>query len=506
MATTESKEQNIEHSFVQLDKKEQLAIDEKEQNKQSVDATAIVVIGRTGAGKSSLIHLFANAAKIGHGINSQTTGCHLYEESTSRYFLDSQGASDSNNTPDDQVLRDILKALYDANISNIKVIWCVSGDTQSRAAQEFKKQAKFIKNNLGANSGNIWQSCLIIKKQGNATPSTGLDGLLGASTEYGSNIKYGDSRLFGYSFYDANTADNTVKQALKFITDPTARTQFLKLSGFWNKNDIKNALNKLLAQLPVFSISFTIKKCSKCGSKGDPRFVFAKCHTASEKHHPKGLIKFHPNQKVKYHPAKTPQSYHPKEVTKYHSGYVQQKSHHPGYKKSIYYHPKGSYWNWFENQDTHWRWKCCEKFKYYGDPDDTSRPKDNGCTFAHDKWTCCGYSGSSGPCTSYYAYSCCGGSKSAEGCKLGFGCCHRATTDRGCKLEWSCCKKSIDDKGCLEKYSCCNAPDDNKGCKIKYECCNKPETDKGCEERCSNASCHVKWGDGPGCVDVNTDK
>eukprot|EP01083_Nonionella_stella_P063014 163808_1 len=477
----------IEHTF-QAPKECEDSGDEKKAP-ETPPEMATVCVGSTGTGKSSLINLFCkNQVRVGHGTKSETQGSALIASNTGQW-LDTQGANDSSGVDDEKVLTDILKQLHDSNVNEIKVVWCVSGD-MCREKQEFQSQARFIQS-LGK---GVWDSCLIIKKKGDPRPDE-MDGVVAAARRYGANISECNYRhLYGYTGLEFGdlSKDRLLKRINKIKDDATRKEELLEC-GYLTNTEIVSEISGKLSKLSPLHIHFENKECSKCGQRGDPRFVYAPCHTESEKHHSKPTVSYHPKGTVKYHPSPTLQYFHPKKVTYFHPGYVQKKYHHPGHKKSIYYHPEGSYWNFFKHGDSDWRWKCCEKLKYYS----SGSKKDNGCTFAHDKWTCCGYSGSSGPCTSYYAYSCCGKSESSQGCQLGFECCHRDTTDRGCTQEYGCCK-SPSDEGCTKKYLCCNAPSENKGCKQKYECCDKDLGEEGCGERCK--ACQKEWGKGPGCV------
>ena len=146
------------------------------------------------------------------GVKSTTKGAKLWKESDSRYWLDSQGANDSGGADDEKVLTDVLKNLYDNQVTNIKVVWCFSDDL-CREKQEFITQSKFIKL-LG---NNVWNSCLIILKKGPIKPDN-MDGVIAAARSQGSNIRYGDKRLFGYTGLDfMSEKDKSTDRLLKII-------------------------------------------------------------------------------------------------------------------------------------------------------------------------------------------------------------------------------------------------------------------------------------------------
>lgn len=229
-----------------------------------------------------------NNVIVGHNTQSQTTQSTLFQESKSndRYWLDSQGANDSSGTNDAKVLTDILKKLYDEKITKIKVIWCVSGD-MCREKQEFQLQAKFIKS-LG---DNIWRSCVIIKKKGKPQPKN-MPGVLAAANRYGANLTQNShNHLFGFKGLDyGNNSNDDVLELLNEETDINKRREKYRKYGYFTNDQIVTEVNSKLARLPSTAIEFQIKKCSKCGVKGDPRFVYAPCHGQSQQYHPQILV------------------------------------------------------------------------------------------------------------------------------------------------------------------------------------------------------------------------
>eukprot|EP01084_Bolivina_argentea_P298725 514832_1 len=441
----------IQHQFA--DSKEEHKQEQKEDRQ-----IAIVAVGTTGTGKSSLIKLFCgNNVEVGHGTNSQTKSPILYnEEKNSRYWLDTQGANDSSGDADEQILTDILKKLYEKRICNTKIIWCVSGDMDKNKG-EFQTQANFIKNILGKHNQLIWQSCMIIKKKGDPNPKNDMDGILDAARQYGCNIKYGDDRLFGFTYFDGKTVDvaNIKDRALAVVYTTTTegskqRQDALRMLGYFSSDEIKNRLNDRLNKIPSNPIHFEIKKCEKCGVTGDPRFIYAPCHVQAEFHHPESLVLYHPQGKELYHPAGT-EYYHPSAAIK---KYKQVKS---------YYHSgSNEYYNDYRYvpHKRLRRMSCCHNLVY-----------DRGCCYTYRDGD------------SYWEYPCC-----------------NSTNPSGCTERYSCCRRGMDSEGCIEKYICCNGHVNIKGCEQKFPCCDKraAERDNGCSKRCS--VCKNEWGKSSGCM------
>lgn len=245
---------------------------------------AVIAIGTTGTGKSSLIKLFCGNAIPGDGTSSQTLQCELYRQLRNNdiYWLDTKGANSSDGADDETVLRNILKKLYDDHITNIKVIWCVSGD-MCRERQEFQTQARFIRS-LG---NDVWNSCLIIQKLGKPKPKK-ISGVLAAARRYGANItEECYHRLFGFKALEyGDFSDDDHLQDINEIENVETRQAKYKRSGYFTNDQIVTEVNHKLSQLPALEIEFEIKQCHKCIIRGDPRFIHAPCHPRSESYHP----------------------------------------------------------------------------------------------------------------------------------------------------------------------------------------------------------------------------
>eukprot|EP00484_Ammonia_sp_Unknown_P026392 CAMPEP_0197025856 /NCGR_PEP_ID=MMETSP1384-20130603/6066_1 /TAXON_ID=29189 /ORGANISM="Ammonia sp." /LENGTH=423 /DNA_ID=CAMNT_0042454433 /DNA_START=20 /DNA_END=1292 /DNA_ORIENTATION=+ len=267
---------------------------------------AVICIGSTGTGKSSLIRLYCgDHVAVGHDTHSQTTKSTLFQQlnSNQKYWLDSQGANDSNGSKDEKVLTDIMRCLYRESISKIKVVWCVSGDL-CREKQEFQTQAKFIQS-LG---NDVWNHCIILKKKGKPMPKK-MDGVLAAANRYGANLSRNDTkRLLGFKAlqYEQKNADDDdddddTLELLNEIEDEEKRREQYKKYGYLRNDEIVQQVDAKLAGLRSLCVEFQIQQCVKCGVKGDPRFVYAPCHAVREQFHPEPLELYHDGDLVYEH-------------------------------------------------------------------------------------------------------------------------------------------------------------------------------------------------------------
>eukprot|EP01083_Nonionella_stella_P022463 62137_1 len=484
--------------------------DAKEEKVTEFSNSAIVVVGTTGTGKSSLINLFCgNVAVIGHGVHSKTKDSHLFSETADkgRFWLDSQGANDSDGVDDEKVLTDALRKLYDQKIGNIKIIWCIEGGRFDKAKHEFTLQAKFIKI-LG---NNAWNSTIIIQKGGRPNPKL-IDGLLAAANAQGSDIHYGDRRLFGFTGTQYGNGkhlenDDQYQDWLEDFGDNQAKLnqKFAKF-GYYTNRQIMDLVNQRLGTLHSLQITFTISKCTKCGVTGDTRFIFAPCHVAEEQHHPKEIENYHPgtytsrmihtgsHQRYTSHPG----SYSQRQIgdgdnprRRFHKGEWTYSYYHWGSDTREYHHSSGTVqYKYFLFAS--WQWgrkhKCC------GDDEGSQ-----GCC-SRDYYTCCNQSSGSSGCSTKYYWSCCSNSnQNSDGCWMNYyTCCNRDGDECKTDYKWTCCDR--DGAGCTKEnyYTCCDK--DADGCKTRYKCCEKEPNEEGCEKRCSNATCYKKWGTGPGCT------
>eukprot|EP01084_Bolivina_argentea_P091457 164641_1 len=438
---------NIQHSFTHSD-------DEKEMisNKE-----AVIAVGSTGTGKSSIIRIYCgDQVDVGHDVESKTKESSLFKElnNNNKYWLDSQGANDTTGTNDEKVLKDVLRKLYDESITKIKVIWCVSGD-MCREKQEFQTQARFIKS-LGHNT---WNSCVFIKKKGRPQPNK-MDGVLAAANRYGANISHGDNRLFGFKALEyGNIQDDELLEVINEGTNTTQRKEKYKKHGYFINSEIVTEVNNKLSVLPFITIHFTMQKCSKCAVKGDPRFIYAPCHSKLEKYHPHSTVPYH---------SGSLRSFHSGSLQSYHSGSPQShniyESYHPGKwddhvvrNASLHLLTFGIHTIARAATDSFADWTCCHSTNY----------NKSGCRQRIK--------------SSYVKYSCCSGAAGSHGCLKKYGCCNGAVGSSGCRKE----------------FNCCGGAQSNSGCNRKYECCQNNLGSAGCKNRCQ--SCKRTWGNSSGC-------
>merc|ERR1719391_74207 len=114
------------------------------------------------------------------------------------------------------------------------------------------------------------------------------------------------------------------------VTEPDTphRAAMLKKAGYLTREEITVEVNQRLQDMDPLQIAFTIQQCTKCGNRGDPRFVHEKCHVTKESYHPKGLEKRHKDT--------SPTAVHPSSALPYHPGALAMK--HPG-KMDEQFHP-----------------------------------------------------------------------------------------------------------------------------------------------------------------------
>eukprot|EP01084_Bolivina_argentea_P062219 113754_1 len=138
---------------------------------------AIIAVGTTGTGKSSIVQLFCgDDVQVSHATTSQTKTAELFIESgddktSNRKWMDTQGTDDSDmDDTDDRILKKIFKKLWIKKVHFVIVLWLVSGDFD-RQKGEYLRQAKFIQSLQTENSKtNIWKSTLMIQKMGTLQP------------------------------------------------------------------------------------------------------------------------------------------------------------------------------------------------------------------------------------------------------------------------------------------------------------------------------------------------
>lgn len=95
---------------------------------------AIIAVGTTGTGKSSIVKLFCgNDVGVSHDTVSKTKKAELFEEigddaMENRKWMDTQGTDDSDmDDTDEKILKKIFKKLWLKKIHFITVLWLISG-------------------------------------------------------------------------------------------------------------------------------------------------------------------------------------------------------------------------------------------------------------------------------------------------------------------------------------------------------------------------------------------
>ena len=77
-----------------------------------------------------------------------------------------------------------------------------------------------------------------------------------------------------------------------------------------------------LSKFPLLKLEFLHEKCSKCGIKGDHRFVSAPCHTKCHRIHPGQIEYYHDKDIELYHPYPTLKHITSSGTTIRHSNYI----------------------------------------------------------------------------------------------------------------------------------------------------------------------------------------
>eukprot|EP01083_Nonionella_stella_P181314 649064_1 len=484
---------------------------------------AVLVIGITGTGKSSIVGLLSgHGTKVSSGSQRGTDTTSMFQSKYDKnlYFIDTVGLQDSNigfiNWADPKLLKKTLQYVHHMGVHKIKIILCVSGDTGTRMGP-FTQMTHFIGgmqlheeglediNVCQSNSSNstdefemieanIWNSVLIIKK---GTPGTigidpeGIDdmkGVISAARQGGATESFEDKRhIFGFTCTD--WMDNQKYQSIMKVLKPDQYEE----NGYFTKQNAKTIITKKLNALPSFELVFQKEQCTKCGAKGDPRYIIAPCHTKDEYFHIKPPERYHSGQQTQKHTSILTDH-------QIHSGWM-----HTGQRKSIHnghvsrYHPgniretsvartmaciftlgwselvtwQGTAWHWYDCCNEYIgtatpcarRWSCCN-----------APPGRQFCANTGTHWTCCNKGGVSQGCTETTAT------------KKRYMCCNQAEGSSGCEMVWNCCGQ----------YKGCKKPGNYDGCKVDYPCCKRELDSMGCTKKCPN--CKINWGKGPGCV------
>ena len=124
------------HKWIDCDEKE-----EKVNSAYDGARYAIVVLGKTGVGKSSLIKTMTSnqTIRVSGGSDSCTKNMGFYLDRNNILWIDTVGGMDVNQ--DSEILFRLIKQqCFKNNINKIKLIWCV--DSNQRTDSEYLIQAR----------------------------------------------------------------------------------------------------------------------------------------------------------------------------------------------------------------------------------------------------------------------------------------------------------------------------------------------------------------------------
>eukprot|EP01083_Nonionella_stella_P208807 757538_1 len=520
-----------EHYFKDFDdehkeqaKKEKGIADFMSFNKD-VDEYAIVAVGTTGTGKSSIVQLFCGEdVLVSHETTSSTKRADIFDEKgddakPNRKWMDTQGTDDSDmDDTDEKILKKIFKLLWAKKIHFINVLWLISGDFD-RQKGEYLRQAQFIQSLQTEHSQtNIWKSVLMIQKMGTLQPKWNkIRGIIDSAKKHGANMVYLNEdcvkdHIVGFKCIELINlkGDDPMYEAL--VDAETPQDKLVQL-GYVRKHEMKSILIERLKNMDIFMLDYLDKICEKCSLRGDPRYLYYKCHYKPAPHHPKSLVPYHPNPLEEYHPLHThiihPNKVihiHPKQLEIYHPEEIVQMEvddidnpvfDHPGEYITII---SGKLCCTKETQ----KWNCCQKEAKYAKGCRKQFPKkevlqypcckkrkdkeideeEKGCDDAfhggcQKRHLCCQKKEGSDPCLSKYE------------------CCEQPPNANGCTTVWKCCEEVEENKGCKDRYACCKMPEDARGCQDKWACCEQAPEEKGCMTVCNR--CEIRWGHKPGC-------
>eukprot|EP00484_Ammonia_sp_Unknown_P029297 CAMPEP_0197030292 /NCGR_PEP_ID=MMETSP1384-20130603/9551_1 /TAXON_ID=29189 /ORGANISM="Ammonia sp." /LENGTH=642 /DNA_ID=CAMNT_0042459609 /DNA_START=127 /DNA_END=2055 /DNA_ORIENTATION=+ len=496
---------------------------------------AIVAVGTTGTGKSSIVQLFCgDNVGVSHDTKSATKQAELFDEvgdeaMSNRKWMDTQGTDDSDmDDTDEKILKKIFKKLWLKKIHFITVLWLISGDFD-RQKGEYLRQAQFIASlQTDASQTNIWKSVLMIQKMGTLQPKWNkIRGIIDSAKNHGAKMVWMDEEsvkdhIVGFKCIELITlkGDDPMYEAL--VEQETPKETMVKL-GYVTQEEMKVIISERLKNLDCFMLEYQDKICEKCSLRGDPRYLYYKCHHLPIPNHPKSIIPFHPQELQDFHPTDT-HIIHPGEVEHIHTQALEQ--YHPesiiemevdDTDNPIFDHP-GEYvtiisGNLCCTKETQ-KWNCCQKEAKYAkgcrkqfppktvkrypcckrEKDAEKDEEEKGCDESFhggckQRYMCCQKPDGSDPCVSKYK------------------CCDQPPNSDGCEEVYKCCGEKVSVKGCEERYACCLLPvavnketgesTHPKGCEEKWECCEQAPEEPGCQTVCDR--CDVRWGHKPGC-------
>ena len=172
----------------------------------------MITIGNTGVGKSSLIQLLSGIdVKVSAGAKRGTSAISKIQSKYDKnlYFIDTIGLQDyKKDWTDETLLKRTLRYIHHERFRNIKILFCVAGDTDTRMGL-FSKPAEFIGNlkvddtmDHNLTKLSIWDSVLVIKKRGNPLLDN-VSGVFAAAMEHGASDGFKSHKhVFGFKCVD----------------------------------------------------------------------------------------------------------------------------------------------------------------------------------------------------------------------------------------------------------------------------------------------------------------
>ena len=195
------------------------------------------------------------------------------------------------------------------------------------------RQAQFIASlQTEKSQTNIWKSVLMIQKMGTLQPKWNkIRGIIDSAKNNGAKMIYMDEdsvkdHIVGFKCIELiqMKGDDPMYEAL--VDMETPKEKLVQL-GYVTQNEMKSILIERLKKIDCFMLDYQDKICEKCSLRGDPRYLFYKCHYSPIPYHPKGLIPYHPKGLEKYHPKPILIKIHPGKVIHIHPKGLEQ--YHP---------------------------------------------------------------------------------------------------------------------------------------------------------------------------------
>ena len=227
---------------------------------------AIVAMGTTGTGKSSIVQLFCGEVCVSQDTTSATKHAQLFDEVgdnalANRKWMDTQGTDDSDmDDADEKILEGILKKLRVKRIHFITVLWLISGDFD-RQKGEYLRQAKFIQSlQTPASPSNVWKSVLIVQKMGQLQPKPSkIRGIIDAAKANGAKMAYRDDdavagHVVGFKCIELINfkGGDEIYEALVEAETPQEKLEQL---GYITKMKMKTIIAERLNKLDCFMLS-----------------------------------------------------------------------------------------------------------------------------------------------------------------------------------------------------------------------------------------------------------